>query len=355
VVLPASSVVWTVSGVPIELSVGEVEGQAVDRQIGEAHDLAQGGEQRRVLRQRRDRALDDRAGVPEAQQRDVVAEELEVPAVQHPPEVGHRDSQHLLGHGLLDLTGPGGDRLLGELALERILRVEDQLDRRVAGALRDQGVELADDVGRDDQRGLRLAALDLVDRLRASGHPDRIDRLEQLIGVLGDADLLVCLRSARPRQRCGSRTRSSSRDPRGPPMNPHSRSRWRGSSDADGSSRSSAGGSHSRPIAMFTRCWLPPERRPTSSSARSSRPVWASIAATAWSGSETLSSRANSRRFSATDGFEYSAGSCGTHPKRLSGARATSPSLGSSAPARIDSSVVLPAPLGPMIATTSPG
>ena len=106
---------------------------------------------------------------------------------------------------------------------------------------------------------------------------------------------------------------------------------------------------------MFTRCWFPPERRPTSSSARSSRAVWASIAATVRSGSTIFSSRANSRRFSATESFEYSAGSCGTQPKRLSGARATSPSLGSSTPARIDSSVVLPAPLGPMIATTSPG
>ena len=44
-------------------------------------------------------------------------------------------------------------------------------------------------------------------------------------------------------------------------MKPHSRSRWRGSSEADGSSSSSAAGLRSRPIAMFTRCWLPPDRR----------------------------------------------------------------------------------------------
>ncbi len=52
-------------------------------------------------------------------------------------------------------------------------------------------------------------------------------------------------------------------------MNSHSRSRWRGSSDADGSSSSSAAGSDSSPMAMLTRCWLPPDSRPTSSSARS--------------------------------------------------------------------------------------
>ena len=72
---------------------------------------------------------------------------------------------------------------------------------------------------------------------------------------------------------------------------------------------------------MLTRCWLPPESRPTSSSARSSRPVCSSIRATAASGSASFSSRANRRRFSATDSFEYSAGCCGTQPMLGPGAR----------------------------------
>ena len=105
---------------------------------------------------------------------------------------------------------------------------------------------------------------------------------------------------------------------------------------------------------MLTRCWLPPESRPTSSSARSSRPVCSSIRATAVSGSASFSSRANSRRFSATDSFEYSAGCCGTQPIS-EGLHVISPSVAGSTPARIESSVVLPAPLGPMIATSSPG
>jgi hypothetical protein len=54
---------------------------------------------------------------------------------------------------------------------------------------------------------------------------------------------------------------------------------------------------------MFTRWRLPPDSRPSSSSARSARPVWSSIRATTASGSATFSSRANSRRFSATDSF----------------------------------------------------
>ena len=104
---------------------------------------------------------------------------------------------------------------------------------------------------------------------------------------------------------------------------------------------------------MFTRCWLPPDRRPTSSSARSPRPVCSSIPSTAAGTSSTFSSRANRRRFSATVSFEYSAGCCGTHPT-CSADGDTLPLLGTSAPARICSSVVFPAPLGPMTATSSP-
>ena len=136
-------------------------------------------------------------------------------------------------------------------------------------------------------------------------------------------------------------------------MNAHSRSRWRGSSEAEGSSSSSAAGLRSRPIAMFTRCWLPPDRRPTSSPARAARSVCSSICATDASTSGTFSSRANRRRFSATESFAYSAGCCGTQPT-CSGFSDTVPPVGASAPATICSSVVLPAPLGPMIATSSP-
>jgi hypothetical protein len=135
--------------------------------------------------------------------------------------------------------------------------------------------------------------------------------------------------------------------------NTHRRSRWRGSSDAEGSSSSSTSGWPSRPIAMFTRWRLPPESRLTSSPARSASAVCSSIRATVLSTSGTRSRRAKSRRFSATDSFEYSAGCCGTQPA-CSGRSDTQPDVGSSAPARICSSVVLPAPFGPMIATRSP-
>ena len=48
---------------------------------------------------------------------------------------------------------------------------------------RDEALDLGDDVAGDDQRGLRLAALDLGDRRLARVDPDRLDRLEQLAGV----------------------------------------------------------------------------------------------------------------------------------------------------------------------------
>ena len=86
-------------------------------------------------------------------------------------------------------------------------------------------------------------------------------------------------------------------------MNSHSRSRWRGSSDDDGSSSASTGGSASSPTAMLTRWRLPPDSVPSSSPARSPRPVCSSIRATTASGSATRSRRANSRRFSATLSF----------------------------------------------------
>ena len=85
--------------------------------------------------------------------------------------------------------------------------------------------------------------------------------------------------------------------------NAHSRSRWRGSSDDDGSSSSSTGGSPSSPTAMLTRWRLPPDSLPTSSPARSREAGLVSIRATVPSTSWTFSSRANSRRFSATESF----------------------------------------------------
>ena len=57
-------------------------------------------------------------------------------------------------------------------------------------------------------------------------------------------------------------------------------------------------------MAMFTRWRLPPDSEPVSSRARSARPVWSSMRSTVASTSGTFSSRANRRRFSATDSFE---------------------------------------------------
>ena len=54
---------------------------------------------------------------------------------------------------------------------------------------------------------------------------------------------------------------------------------------------------------MFTRWRLPPERLPSSSSARSSSPVCMSIRSTVASTSATFSSLANRRRFWATVSF----------------------------------------------------
>src|SRR5947209_15678313 len=137
-------------------------------------------------------------------------------------------------------------------------------------------------------------------------------------------------------------------------MNCHRRSRWRGSREAEGSSSNSTAGSDSSPTPMFTRCWLPPERVPTSSWPRSASPISWSMRPAASSGSGSFSRRANRRRFSTTESFEYTAACCGTQPTGRSEARDRWPSVGSRTSARIDSSVVLPAPLGPIMATISP-
>ena len=55
---------------------------------------------------------------------------------------------------------------------------------------------------------------------------------------------------------------------------------------------------------MLTRWRLPPESLPTSSPARSRSPVWSSIRSTLAGTSGRFSSRANRRRFSATESFE---------------------------------------------------
>ena len=131
-------------------------------------------------------------------------------------------------------------------------------------------------------------------------------------------------------------------------MKAHSRSRWAGSSAALGSSSSSSGGSPSSPTAMLSRCRLPPESLPVSASGSSS--VSSSIRSTASSGAR-LQPREQPQ--------VLAHGQLARRPRRAAGpsrpsGRSSVPSSGVSVPARICSSVVLPAPLGPMIATRSP-
>ena len=105
---------------------------------------------------------------------------------------------------------------------------------------------------------------------------------------------------------------------------------------------------------MLTRCRLPPERRPTSSLGAVGE---ARLGEHARDGRlevvDAPRAARTARRFSATESLRYTAGCCGTQPTRR---RAGRPSRrpAPARPPRIDSSVVLPAPLGPMIATTSP-
>ena len=93
-----------------------------------------------------------------------------------------------------------------------------------------------------------------------------------------------------------------------PFTNVHSRSRCAGSSEAEGSSRASTGGSPSSPAATFTRWRLPPERFSRRSPARSASPACSSICCTEAAGSATFSRCAKRLRFSVTDSLEYRAG-----------------------------------------------
>ena len=104
---------------------------------------------------------------------------------------------------------------------------------------------------------------------------------------------------------------------------------------------------------MLTRCWLPPESVPTWSSRRST--------------SAGLVEHPRDRGVDVLDPLEpgEQAQVLGhgqapverrglRHPADLARARDTAPASGSRIPARIESSVVLPAPLGPITASSSP-
>ena len=138
-------------------------------------------------------------------------------------------------------------------------------------------------------------------------------------------------------------------------MNSHSRSRWRGSSDDDGSSSGSTGGSASSPTAMLTRWRLPPDSVPSSSPARLAEagllehPRHDGVGV-----GDALQAREQPQVLGHAE-LGVDRRLLG-HPADLA-RRCGSPCRWSArcSPARIDSSVVLPAPLGPMTATTSPG
>ncbi len=161
-------------------------------------------------------------------------------------------------------------------------------------------------------------------------------------------------RSARP-PRCGGSRRSPwCRRPRGRRTNSQRRSRWRGSRPVLGSSRSRTAGAASRPIAMLIRCWLPPESVPTWSSARSASPVCSSICSTRRVdvGDRPRAGRTGGR-FS-RDGEPPVERRLLRNPADLAAGTSIEPASGSRIPARIESSVVLPAPFGPITASSSP-
>ena len=137
-------------------------------------------------------------------------------------------------------------------------------------------------------------------------------------------------------------------------MNSHSRSRWRGSSAEDGSSSSSTGGSASRPTAMFTRWRLPPESLPSSSRARSRRPVCSSIRVDRRLRVGDLLQPREQPQVLGDRELRVDRRLLRAPSRPRAAARETSPASALSSPPTIDSSVVLPAPLGPITATSSP-
>ncbi len=131
----------------------------------------------------------------------------------------------------------------------------------------------------------------------------------------------------------------------------------RGSRAEVGSSSASTGGSAIRPSATFTRWRLPPERRSTRSSARSRSPVCSSIRChRGLAGRPPPPGGRTASGSPRPSSFAYTAGCCGAQPIAAPApGPSTVPALAGCTPARIDSSVVLPAPFGPTTATSSPG
>ena len=110
----------------------------------------------------------------------------------------------------------------------------------------------------------------------------------------------------------------------------------------------------SRPIAMLIRCWLPPESRATSSPRRSRSPVSSSISSTASRGSVVLLEPREQQQVLLHRQPPVERRLLRHPARRRRAAERTSPASASAIPARIDSRVVFPAPLGPITATSSP-
>ncbi len=160
--LPLSCVCSTVSGVPIEPSTGLAKPSPAMARSAKATTWRRAG--------RSGEPRGSAAIAPWTMARELrrprswkfSPARLIVPPFSTCCKIVDGDPEHLLGDRLLDLVQPGADRLLDELAIERVLGVEDQLDRRAADAAGDQALDLGDEVGGDDQRGQRLAVLTLA-------------------------------------------------------------------------------------------------------------------------------------------------------------------------------------------------
>ena len=198
------------------------------------------------------------------------------------------------------------------------------------------------------QRGLevaRVAADGLLELARGAGEQQLAVGQQQHPGR----------RSARPRRRCGWRRRPWCRAPASAEMNSHSRSRWRGSSDAEGSSSSSTDGLGEQPDGDVDPLLVAAREPPDLLVGAVLEPGLRQHPRHRGLGIGDLLQPGEQPQVLGHRQLGVQRGLLGNPADRRAAGRLSSPSSGASTPARIDSSVVLPAPLGPMIPTSSPG
>jgi hypothetical protein len=156
---------------PGDQRLGDVE--VVARLGGEAGDFLQ----RRLqsLRQRRGQRFEDLRARPQAEDVEAAAERLELAAVDDQVEVAAAFGADPPRHRQVRLREQRRDPVVDQFGLDRVFLVDEDFDFRHPRGQGRERVDLADEVGREDQRRQRVPGFHLSFGLGAVGDEDAFD------------------------------------------------------------------------------------------------------------------------------------------------------------------------------------